>query len=230
MDRYFSETPLVTRAAITLEGSEAHHLSRVMRVSVGEQVELFDGLGSQFIAEITEVRKNEVALLVTEEQQVDRELPCPLTIAVALPKGERQKWLVEKLVELGVTELIPIVTERSVVQPNDKAVKRLQRGVIEASKQCRRNRLMMVGDVRTWNEIVADDSLATQRVIAHPYGDSAVTNLEAEPALVAVGPEGGFTDAEVKQATSSGWRVLNLGPRILRVETAAIACAARRQT
>ena len=157
---------------------------------------------------------------------------------MALPKGDRQKWLVEKLVELGVARLVPLETAHGVAQPMESALERLRRGVIEASKQCGRNRLMEIAEPKAWGEFLAAGGSAACRLVAHPAGTPnggtrfTRPTLLVEPTLlqdatVAVGPEGGFTAEEVATAVARGWQTVNLGPRILRVETAAVALAAR---
>jgi 16S rRNA (uracil1498-N3)-methyltransferase len=159
---------------------------------------------------------------------VDRELPFQLTVGVALPKGDRQKWLVEKLTELGVLTLVPLVTERGVAQPVDTALQRLQRVVVEASKQCGRNRLMQVAQPQSWSEWITRESRNVRRFLAHP-GGRPVREIDWDqsvPTQFTIGPEGGFTDVEVGQAIDAGWQSVDIGPRILRVETAAVALAA----
>jgi 16S rRNA (uracil1498-N3)-methyltransferase len=164
---------------------------------------------------------------------VDRELKVELTLGVALPKGDRQKWLVEKAVELGVTRIVPLRTVRSVAQPVAQALGRLRRSVIEASKQCGRNRLMEIAEPMDWSELIAGTTEVECRLVAHPAGRG--TDEDRPPAvsfsrdpvragsfLLAVGPEGGFTAEEVALATCAGWRAVDLGPRILRVETAGL--------
>jgi 16S rRNA (uracil1498-N3)-methyltransferase len=218
---------------ITLDGPEAHHLLHVMRATPGERVILFDGTGSEFIAVVEQVKRSEVELRVTERCAVDRELPFPLTVGLALPKGDRQKWLVEKLTELGVTTLVPLITGRSVAQPSSGALDRLRRAVIEAAKQCGRNRLMQISTLQRWEAWLNDHCYLPNdpqfcRLLAHPAGLPLTELAPIQNAAVqlAIGPEGGFTDAEVSAALSAGWQTVSLGPRILRVETAAIALAA----
>src|SRR4051794_31403592 len=150
-ERFFSSNP-ITAERITLDGPEAHHLLHVMRATPGERVILFDGTGAEFIAIVEQLRRSEVELRIAERCTVDRELPFPLTVGVALPKGDRQKWLVEKLTELGVTTLVPLITERSVAQPSSGALDRLRRAVIEAAKQCGRNRLMALSTPQRWTQ------------------------------------------------------------------------------
>jgi 16S rRNA (uracil1498-N3)-methyltransferase len=234
-ERFFVETPIVGTHT-TLLGQEAHHLLHVMRVRPGEQVILFDGSGAEFLAEITESGRNQATLRVLARMEVNRELPFELVLAVPLPKGQRQQWLVEKAVELGVARLIPLVTARTVVRPGPAAGVRLRRAVIEASKQCGRNRLLEIAEPETWQQLMADSTGIPRRLVAVPGGphqraenatggDPASQASHAAAAL-AVGPEGGLTPEEVAAAIAAGWRPVDLGPRTLRVETAAVALAA----
>ena len=225
-ERYYCDHPIQGDCA-TLAGSEAHHLLHVMRATLGEQVTLFDGSGVEFRAEITSTSRSGAELAILDRVDVDRELPFHLTVAAALPKGDRQKWLVEKLTELGVSRLVPLVTTRSVAEPTFGATTRLQRSVIEACKQCGRNRLMTIAESTPWEKLVGIEGCAS-RWLAHPTG----MPLSSQPSafeggiVIAVGPEGGFSDQEVEFARNSGWHIVSLGTRILRVETAAVALAA----
>jgi 16S rRNA (uracil1498-N3)-methyltransferase len=226
-DRFFVSPPIAGDRAI-LTGDEARHLAAVMRVQVGDEVVLFDGSGAEFTARVTAIRKQAVELAIFERREISRELPFSLTLAVALPKGERQKWLVEKVTELGVTRLVPLVTERGVAQPVESALDRLRRSVIEASKQCGRNRLLEIASPATAAEFFAAAPRSGCRLIADPTGQPLA---EAEipkndDICAAIGPEGGFSPAELSAARNCGWRCASLGGRVLRVETAAVAIAA----
>src|SRR5688572_8850936 len=110
-DRFFVETPIESERA-ELIGSEAHHLAHVMRAAVGAEVTLFDGSGAEFPARVIKIGRSQVELVVLERREIDRELPFPLVLGVALPKGDRQKWLVEKATELGVSRIVPLQTSR----------------------------------------------------------------------------------------------------------------------
>ena len=235
-DRYFVETPISAGRAV-LSGPEAHHLVHVMRAAPGMRVVLFDGRGAEFPAAVERVGRSEVELAILGREAIDRELPFDLTLGVALPKGDRQKWLIEKAVELGVTRIVPLRTERGVAQPVEQAIGRLQRAVIEASKQCGRNRLMLVEEPQSWPDFVAQAAAASCRLMAHPQGESEqaeseerlglpAPNARPDRVLLAIGPEGGFAAEEVARAVAAGWRTVDLGPRILRVETAALLLAA----
>src|SRR5256885_5436470 len=142
-ERFFSPRP-ITAGGMMLDGPEAHHLLHVMRASVGDEVTLFDDSGAEFKATVETLRRTDAELRIIERREIDRELPFELIVGVALPKGDRQKWLVEKLTELGVTTLVPLTTERSIAVPSDSAGDRLRRTVIEAAKQYRRNPLLHI--------------------------------------------------------------------------------------
>jgi 16S rRNA (uracil1498-N3)-methyltransferase len=225
-DRYFSETPITPPDAV-LAGSEAHHLLHVMRAKPGDRVVLFDGSGAEFVAEVARLERSEVRLTVVERHAVDRESPRRITLAVALPKGDRQRWLIEKATELGAARVIPLRCERAVAEPNEKALARLRRAVIEASKQCGRNRLMEIAEPVDFDALLESTPDAPCRLIAQPGGSSLEVATLPDEAICAVGPEGGFTDAELQAAAASGWQPIGLGARILRVETAALALLAR---
>jgi len=235
-DRFYSPTPITTER-VTLDGAEAHHLIHVMRAAVGTEITLFDGSGAEFSAVVEVLRRSDAVVRVVERREIDRELPFELVIGVALPKGDRQKWLVEKLTELGVSTLVPLVTERGVAQPTAGALERLSRSAIEAAKQCGRNRLLKIAEPQSFAEFTAagwvgssasESPVHSLRLIAHPNGPplSEIATSGRTPVALAIGPEGGLTEAEVASALAAGCQQVSLGPRILRVETAAIALAA----
>jgi 16S rRNA (uracil1498-N3)-methyltransferase len=230
-DRYFVESPIEGSQA-RLVGGEAHHLAHVMRAKVGHEVTLFDGSGAEFPARVERIERAEIVLAVPERREVSRELPFELTLAVALPKGDRRRWLVEKAVELGVTRLLPLQVERAIGQ--DVGAARLRQTVIEASKQCGRNRLLEIAEPAPLAGVLDGTGRDALRLIAHTDDDGgreslgeilARTPIPSRVAL-AIGPEGGFTDGELQMARADGWIAISLGPRILRVETAALAATA----
>jgi len=231
--RFYSENTIDGDSA-TLADSEAHHLMHVLRAVVGDRVILFDGSGTEFQAEVESMTRRDVALKILERNEVDREASRVVTLAVALPKGDRQKWLVEKCVELGVHTIVPLQTARSVALPKASAMQKLNRAVIEASKQCGRNRLMQIAAPQSFDDLIRSLPEGVLGIIAHPYDAVDLRDLqqvsepqEAQPLMAAVGPEGGFSEDEVAAALAADWQSVALGPRILRIETAAIAVAAR---
>ncbi len=232
-DRFYVNCALVP-GTVVVEGPEAHHLATVCRLRPGDAVCLFNGDGRQYPAEVTELARRAVTLLVHSVESPQREVGFRLEVAAPLPKGDRAQFLLEKLTELGVTSFTPLQTARSVVHPRETKLDKLQRHVIEASKQCGRNVLLRVGPLTSWSELCHRTDLPRQCVIAHPLRTARVQKQVIESGkdvLFAVGPEGGFIEDEIAQAEAGEWRVLDLGPRILRVETAAIclACLAINQ-
>ena len=211
---------------VEIEGTEAHHLAGVCRIRPGDRVCLFNGDGADYPATVVEVAKKRVSLEVTERIPAVRELPFYLELAVPLPKGDRAQFLVEKLTELGVTTFVPLLCERSVVEPKEGTIEKLRRYVIEASKQCGRNVLMKIGAPVTWTKYAAarEDEI---RVFAHPGIGGSNEIPTGRIVRCVVGPEGGFTTGEVEHARTCEWRGVDLGPRILRMETAALAMALR---
>ncbi len=222
-DRFYVNCPLAP-GSVALQGPEAHHLAVVCRLRRGDAVCLFNGDGREYPAEVREVGKRAVELEVRAVEAPQREAPYRQEVAAPLPKGDRAAFLIEKLTELGAAAFTPLQTARSVVHPREAKLDRLQRHVIEASKQCGRNVLMEIGPLTAWSDFLQRADLPIRKVLAHPGGEKGATAAGAM--VVAVGPEGGFTDEEVNQARAAGWEVVGLGPRILRVETAAIVLAA----
>ena len=224
--RYYSAVPIDSER-LTLAGAEAHHLLHVLRASVGAEVVLFDGSGAEFDAEVTTCGRSTVELAILDRREISRELAFSVTLGVALPKGDRQRWLVEKAVELGVARLVPLRTEHSQAT-GDKPSDKLARYVIEASKQCGRNHLMQIEPVHDWEAWLRLPAGSSRLWLADPAGPpiSADALAQPRPTFVAIGPEGGLTDEEIAAAQAAGWQPISLGPRILRVETAAAALAA----
>lgn len=226
-ERFFLASPPEFSRAI-LADDEARHLVRVLRARVGDDVRVFDGKGREWLARVAVIDRDRVTLDLVADMPAPPSRARPVTLAVALPKGERQKWLVEKLTELGVARLVPLVTDRGVAEATPAALERLRRGVVEACKQCGRNTLMEIEPPLTLTGLAGRFPHA-RRLIAHPAGGPLDVGhgAEAMEIVAAVGPEGGFTEAEIAEAERSGFGRVSLGPLILRIETAAIALAAR---
>jgi 16S rRNA (uracil1498-N3)-methyltransferase len=226
-ERFFMPVSVSGSTAI-LSGEEARHAVAVMRVKAGDRVTLFDGGGAEYESEIVAVHKHTLELAIVERREISRELPIELTLAIALPKGDRQKWLVEKATELGVSRLVPLITQRGVAQPVESALERLRRRVFVACKQCGRNRLLEISPPQQAIDFFTRQQGVPTRWIGDAEGDRLSAPLPpiAGAIVAAVGPEGGFSPTEQDAAQAAGWQRVSLGKRVLRVETAAIALAA----
>ena len=229
-DRYFVETPIEGERAL-LTGSEAHHLLHVMRTDRATSSRSLTAAATSSRRSVATLGRSELELEIIRRESVDRELPIHLTLGVALPKGDRQRWLVEKATELGVSRLTPLVTERSGEHQSDSSPAKLRRAVIEACKQCGRNRLMEIGEPTPLAAFFSNNAPVALRLFAQPGGTPLGQLLHEHRGAVlgevaiAIGPEGGFTDREHDSAIHHGWQPVSLGNRILRIETAALALA-----
>jgi 16S rRNA (uracil1498-N3)-methyltransferase len=222
--RFYLNWPLAV-GPVLVTGREAHHMAGVCRVRPGDVVCLFNGDGRQYPARVTAVERRQVELEVQAVEAPERELPVRLELAAPLPRGDRAQFLIEKLTELGAACYVPLRTRRSVVAPREAKRERMERWVIEASKQCGRNVLMQVAALTDWSEYCRRPDLPAVRLLADVGGAPAGSAVAAGSALVvAVGPEGGWAEEEI--AAASGWRRISLGARTLRIETAALALAA----
>jgi 16S rRNA (uracil1498-N3)-methyltransferase len=229
-DRFYTPDPLPAGEYV-LTGPEAHHLATVRRFGPGDRIVLFNGDGHDYPAEVVAADRKRAVLTVAAPILVGRELPFPVEVAAAMPKGDRGDFLVEKLTELGAARFVPLLTARTVVEPRETRLDKLRQLVIEASKQCGRNVLMGIGPLTRWADYLHPGDRPGVRLLLHPPADGSQGVdglLVGEPGgtVIAVGPEGGFTDEEVMAAEAAGWRRVSLGPRVLRIETAAIAAAA----
>lgn len=224
--------PQLTVGRVTLSKDESHHAGSVLRCRPGDPVVLFDGQGREAAAVVAAVAPRAVTVDVAAIDERSRELGIRLTLAVALPRSHRQTFLFEKLTELGVSAIWPMVTERSVVRPRADHVAKWNRTTIEAAKQSERAWLPHIQPPTTFDETLTrvgefDTALVTDRDTSHETlsdhlgSASAITSL-----LVWIGPEGGLTPDEISAALNAGATPVSLGSHILRVETAAIAVAA----
>jgi 16S rRNA (uracil1498-N3)-methyltransferase len=225
-ERFYINLPL-TPGPVLLDGAEAHHLATVCRLRPGDEVCLFNGDGHQYPARVVRAARREVELEIMAVESPARELEFTLEVAAPLPKGDRTQFLIEKLTELGVTRFVALLCERSNNYPREAKRDKLERFVIEASKQCGRNVLMQIEGPSEWNGYATRISAGEACILAHPSANDVAIGTRAKIMRIAVGPEGGFTDAEVALAVSHGWKTVSLGPRILRVETAAIVLAGK---
>lgn len=228
--RFYCPT-LSATGSVSLDEAEAHHLAHVMRRQPGDEVELFNGAGLVATCWITAISKRGVTLDVISSHQQDS-ARTKLILATAVPKGDRFDWLVEKSTELGVSQLVPITTQRSIVDPRDSKLDKLRQTVITACKQSGRNDLMKISSVTNWPDFLDQYRDGHQLLIAHPGGetlDSVLSSADktVRPIAIAIGPEGGFTDDEVKAAQDCGAMPVSLGPCLLRIETAALGAAAK---
>ena len=227
--RFFVKSRILGDSA-QLDGPQSHHLAHVMRARVGDEVTLFDGFGGEYLAAVQAIGRDAVRLRILQRLTVERESAVSLELAVPLPKGDRARWLVEKATELGVERLVPLTTCRQSGHMSGALLSRLRRTVIEACKQCGRNRLMQITDPVAWKvyaggQGTSGDEAAICKLVAHPAeAAESLAPVLAEltrsidrgtvsrPLIrCAFGPEGGFTPEELAEAQETGWNMVRLG-------------------
>jgi len=217
--------PPLVAGPLTLAGPEAKHLTAVLRLGPGDAIEAFDGEGRRAAATVRAVKgkgAKTVAELLCEAPEESEPPASPLTLAVAAPKGDRFRWLVEKATELGVARVVPLLCERSTVDPGGGKLDKLRATALAACKQCRRDRLPEITDPVPFATFLERGEPMT---LFHVAGDRFAPPAPG-PHAILIGPEGGFTDAEVTLAAEQGAAVASLPTPILRTETAALAAAA----
>lgn len=229
--RFHCSTPLAAHSRIELPKDLAHHALRVLRLRPGSTISLFDGAGGEYTATLQSDGK--AAWADTQAfSPIERELPGHITLLQGMASGDKMDWIIEKAVEMGVTRIVPIAAQRSVLQLSgprlEKRLLHWQRITMAASEQCGRNRLMIVDAPTTLAQALPTIEAGVV-LLCHPEGGHTLAQgLPADTRRIAllVGPEGGWNEAELVCAHQSGALPLVLGPRILRTETAAIALTA----
>lgn len=227
--------PLAAGRLCAVQGDAANHIARVLRLGAGDALIVFDGEGGEYAARIEAVRKGEVTVAVLERRAVGRESPLPLTLAQGVSRGERMDWVVQKATELGVSRLVPVLTERSVVRLDPRQAQSKRRhwqGIaVAACEQSGRDRVPEVASPVALVQFLRALPQGGTRLLLSPEGSAALEAL-APPAgdlIVLIGPEGGLTEDERRAACGQGFTALRLGPRVLRTETAAVAALALLQ-
>ncbi len=213
---------------VAMGESEAHHLSHVLRKQRGDHIEIFDGCGRSAEAEVTSVGRRDVEVRVlTHPHHQETPAAAQVWLAVAPPKGERLKQMIEKLTEIGVTRITLLNTERSVVLPGESKLDKLQQVAIAACKQCRRNTLPEMTPNQAIDDVLNECGSSTSLWVADQRGSATYAPLEQkrDGDCCFIGPEGGFTESERDQLQSAGAKPVSFSPHVLRIETAAVLAA-----
>jgi 16S rRNA (uracil1498-N3)-methyltransferase len=229
ISRIFQAKPLTPGGTLELDEQASHHLARVLRANSGDAVTIFNGEGGEYTAEINHIDKKKVTVILGAHHDRDAESPLKLTLAQGISRGEKMDYTIQKAVELGVTQIYPLLTERCNVKLDaERRQKRLQHWqsiAISACEQSGRNRVPEVMAPLTLSKwlaaIQADKCFVLAPTSAHKLQEISLKNNGS--VVLLIGPEGGLSDSEIAEAMQYHFLPLNLGPRILRTETAAVA-------
>ena len=225
--RIFVDQQLQEGKALMLPDEAAHHVARVLRLRTGHALILFDGRGGEYEAEISSVEKRFVEVLINEYREVDKESPIRITLVQGISRGQKMDFILQKAVELGVERIVPVMTEHGNVRLDDqrqqKKIGHWQGVIVGACEQSGRNKIPELVAPIGFDEWLSLDSGVT-KLIMNPESGVSLAKLSKPKGsvVVLVGPEGGFSDDEIKKAGAAGYQDINIGPRILRTETAAL--------
>ena len=233
--RLFCPGEIAAGQTLSLPDKPAHHARDVLRLAVGDEVNLLNGLGGEFRARLASVTKKQVTVDILEFHRREAEAPYPVTIAQCLAGGDKMDWVVEKSVELGATTIQPLAAARAVLRLNpERAAKRLQhwRAIAQsACEQCGRNRIPAIAPLALIDHWLA--LMRTQaglKLMLSPVHATTFSSLPrpapGTPITLLIGPEAGLSDAEEAHADAAGFTPILLGPRVMRTETAALAALA----
>jgi 16S rRNA (uracil1498-N3)-methyltransferase len=227
ISRIFSEQKLALDAEICLNEDASRYVAKVLRMTLGREMVLFNGEGGEFRADIIAIDKKQVRVRILEKIEENRESPLDVRLCIGLSRGERMDWVIQKACELGATSIQPLFTERTEVKLNpqrlEKKMQHWQQVIVSACEQCQRN---ILPTIHTPQNIAAflPDCDAQLKLVLHHRSDIGLSKEQA-PASVAllIGPEGGLSEVEIQAAMDQGFKALTLGPRVLRTETAPLA-------
>ena len=230
MPRFFVEPDAICNGSATVAGGDAYHIARSLRMAVGDDITLADGSGREYICRLVKIRDEECTAEVLSARASTSESPAEITLYMAYPKSDKLELIIQKAVELGAARIVPFESSRCIKRPNaekiEKQTARLARIAEEAAKQCGRARLPAVAEPVSFKKMLEEASAAQLSLFCYE-GDGtkslkAILSAGCVPATISiiVGSEGGFSPEEAEAAKEAGLTPVNLGPRILRCETA----------
>lgn len=232
--RLFIDIPLTTGEIAILPRDKSHHISHVLRMRVGDSIKLFNGSGDEYESRIVEISKKDAQLEIGKPRHIANESPLTINLCLAIARGQHMDFSIQKAVELGVKNIIPVISEFSNVKLKDSRVQNKlmhwQNIIISATEQCGRGYLTQIQKPVSFSEWLSLDSTGI-RLILHPIAQQAMPGIKLpnNELILIVGPEGGFSDGEVEQAQEKACESISLGPRILRTETAVVSAVSNAQ-
>jgi 16S rRNA (uracil1498-N3)-methyltransferase len=241
--RFYHHESISVGTTVVLDHDNSHHAAQVLRLKIGDQVTLFNGAGGEFSGELSQIKKLQCQVQISCFHDIERESSLSIQLAQAVCANEKMDWVIQKAVELGVTHIQPLQTQRSVIRLSGERAEKRQnhwkRVIISACEQCGRNtipQLLPLLMLTEWLEqkLKQPKPSGSHSLILSPTANLRLAQLTApgdgECTTILVGPEGGFTVEESKAANLAEFSAIQLGKRILRTETAALAAIAAMQS
>ena len=235
-DFFYSPPELISDSIAEIQGEEFRHLTRVMRKKPGDIINVVDGIGNVYTVVLKKITRTLAQGEIQKRVRLMGEPIFQLTLAQAIPKGNRFDMVVEKSTELGVAEIVPLVCDFSVAEGSKNRLRRWEKIAIAAMKQCHRSRLPKIHEPVRFSDFLAENWKKSLTFMAHPekgapaLSTAILKNQEKyrtkRSAIIFIGPEGGFSEHEIELAKKKGYQFFTLGERRLRAETAGIASSA----
>ena len=235
--RFFTDSPLALNADIQLSESAAAHATRALRLNTGDSAIIFNGDGFDYNCTLTSVKKNAVTATITGATRISNESPLDITLLQGISSGDRMDFTIQKAVELGVRQIQPISTQRSVVKlTHDRAEKRIEHWQNVATSACEQSGRAFVPKVlaplslEAW--LTQNPHGGTSRILLNPVGAKRLADMQKPDAAIEllIGAEGGLSPDEIELACAQHFQSIVLGPRILRTETAALTAISVMQS
>ncbi len=230
MRRFFVDRKNITKDGLTITGKEAHHIKDVIRLQPDDRFIGLDGEGCQYTCRINKIDKNKIEAVIEHTQMPKFKIPNVI-LACSIPKMSRMDYIVQKAAELGAKSLIPMLTNRTTIKSDKQRaklkIKRWERIAKESSKQCGRNKILNVTELKDFSEVIENSKGYKTKLIPCLYDKTkpikgVLSEVQSDSAIILIGPEGDFAPAEIDLAINAGFVPVSLGPLVLRVDTAAI--------
>lgn len=230
MHKFFTPRELIQENIALIKGDDVKHIYKVLRIKEGEKVIINDLNGVEYLGEMLEVNKMEAKVSILERLEVNNESPIEVHLFQGMPKATKMDLIVQKGVELGMTSISPIITQRVDVKLKGefKKLERLKKIALEASKQCKRTIIPKINEPLEWTDFI--NKIGSMDLVIVPYENkqgygirnviNSLNGFDIKKIAVVIGPEGGFEEDEIKELEEKGAHIVTLGPRILRTETA----------
>ena len=228
LTRIFTDSRLDCNESVDLGETASHHINKVLRMKPGQKIQVFNGSGGYYDAEITAVERRAVTVIPLQHISEERESNLKITLVQGISRGRRMDYTIQKAVELGVNQIVPLFTEFSNVKLEGSRIQnRLTHWrsvIINACEQCKRTRVPGITGPVTLSDWISGDQHPL-KIILDPGSGKNMREINPREPLISLisGPEGGFSETEITTAVEAGYQAIGLGPRVLRTETAAIS-------